>query len=250
MLFQIDTRWLHAPLLLAMFCRSASGQPQHLDPFPNATAGTFFSGVLSDGAVLQRAPRSARLFGVVIGATENTTVTVAVHGAGVSYEVDAEVEPTAMKVKAGGLYTRWKATLKPHEAGGNFTAAASCAKCGAAAGNTARLAGLQFGDVWFCSGQVDGTTCSLHAIRSRPPLLNCPCTGALQSNMELPMLHDHSRNNSFDAVMAGKYSHIRLMEMGKNKLRDGSSADGNDHVSLSCTRVLLLEATTDCLYTH
>ena len=62
------------------------------------------------------------------------------------------------------------------------------------------------------------------------------CAGALQSNMELPMLHDHSRNNSFDRVMAGKYTHIRLMEMGKNKLRDGSSADGNDHVSLACAR--------------
>jgi hypothetical protein len=48
--------------------------------------------------------------------------------------------------------------------------------------------------------------------------------------MELPMLHDHSRNSTYDAVMAGKYSHIRLMEMGKNKLRDGSGVDGNDHL--------------------
>ena len=62
---------------------------------------------------------------------------------------------------------------------------------------------------------------------------------ALQSNMELPMLHDHSRNNSFDAVMAGKYSHIRLMEMGKNKLRDGSSADGNDHVRFHLGYILI-----------
>ena len=161
MLSRSGTQWLQA-LVLATLCRSASAQPQHLDPFPNATAGTFFSGVFSDGAVLQRAPRSARLFGVVIGATEDTTVTVAVDGTGVSYEVLAEIELTAMKVKAGGLYARWKATLKPHEAGGNFTAAASCAKCGAAAGNTAKLADLQFGDVWFCSGQVCGPTCSLH----------------------------------------------------------------------------------------
>ena len=55
------------------FCALRSAQPEHLDPFPNATAGTFFSGVFSDGAVLQRAPRSARLFGVVIGATDDTT---------------------------------------------------------------------------------------------------------------------------------------------------------------------------------
>jgi hypothetical protein len=30
--------------------------------------------------------------------------------------------------------------------------------------------------------------------------------------------------------MAGKYASIRLMEMGKNKLRDGSGAEGNDHL--------------------
>ena len=40
--------------------------------------------------------------------------------------------------------------------------------------------------------------------------------------MELPLLHEHSRNSSYDAVLAGAYDHIRLFEMGKNKLRDGS----------------------------
>jgi hypothetical protein len=54
--------------------------------------------------------------------------------------------------------------------------------------------------------------------------------------MELPMLHDHSRNSTYDAVMAGKYSHIRLMEMGKNKLRDGSGVDGNDHLIVPPTQ--------------
>lgn len=44
------------------------------------------------------------------------------------------------------------------------------------------------------------------------------------------MLHDHSRNRTYDAVLAGKYDNIRLFEMGKNKLRDGSwAATGNDH---------------------
>ena len=142
-------------LLLAVTLLSRSGAAQdHLDPFPNATAGTFFSGVFSSGAVLQRAPRAARLFGVVIGATAESTVTVTVAGAGASYEVVAEVEVTTMKVKAGGLYARWVATLRPHEAGGNVTAAAACAACGTANGNSAKLVDLQFGDVWFCSGQV------------------------------------------------------------------------------------------------
>ena len=142
-------------LLLAVTLLSRSGAAQdHLDPFPNATAGTFFSGVFSSGAVLQRAPRAARLFGVVIGATAESTVTVTVAGAGASYEVVAEVEVTTMKVKAGGLYARWVATLRPHEAGGNVTAAAACAACGTANANSAKLVDLQFGDVWFCSGQV------------------------------------------------------------------------------------------------
>ena len=48
--------------------------------------------------------------------------------------------------------------------------------------------------------------------------------------MELPMLHDHSRNRTYDAVLAGRYGNIRMFEMGKNKLHDGSFAgSGNDH---------------------
>ena len=43
------------------------------------------------------------------------------------------------------------------------------------------------------------------------------------------MLHDHYRNTTMDGVIAGKYKTIRLLEMGKNKLRDDAdAATGHD----------------------
>ena len=70
------------PLTLLTLARRALAQPEQLPPFPNATSGAFFSGVFSDRAVLQRAPRSAVLYGVVIGATPSTTVTVTLQDGG------------------------------------------------------------------------------------------------------------------------------------------------------------------------
>ena len=137
-------------LLLLLLAPSAVAQ-DHLDPFPNATAGSFFSGVFSDGAVLQRGGKGSSLYGVVIGAVAGTTVTVKVSGSA-SYTIVATVDVTPMKVKSG-IYARWRAVLKPHAAGGDYTASVDCANCGTAAGHGATLANLTMGDVWFCSGQ-------------------------------------------------------------------------------------------------
>ena len=63
---------------------------------PQDVAGTFFSGVLSDHAVLQRAPAVAAVMGVVIGATPSTTVTVSVgsdKGDTYSVQVDSHTFP-------------------------------------------------------------------------------------------------------------------------------------------------------------
>jgi hypothetical protein len=46
----------------------------------------------------------------------------------------------------------WKVLLPPTEAGGSYTATASCAKC--ADTNATTIKNLAFGDVWVCSGQV------------------------------------------------------------------------------------------------
>jgi hypothetical protein len=87
--------------------------------------------------------------------------------------------------------------------GGNFSISADCTGCGSAAGNGSAIHGVMYGDIWVCSGQ---------------------------SNMELPLIHDHYRNGTMDAVIGGRYSSIRMLEMGKNKLTDGQdAATGHDH---------------------
>ena len=141
-----------------------------LPPFPNATAGTFFSGVFGDHTVLQREPAKAAVYGVIFGARSGTTVTVDVGSAGGAklYSVQASVVLTE-KQMPGGQYAKWKAFLKPATAGGNFTISASCASCT----NTtvSSISDVTFGDVWFCSG----TGCLASAVtivsQHRPPCL-------------------------------------------------------------------------------
>jgi hypothetical protein len=132
-----------------------------LAAFPNATAGTFFSGVFSDHCVLQREPAKAAVYGVIFGASTGTTVEVSVAsvagsaGAGEvvtgSYSVKGSVMLTD-KHPPGGRYARWKAYLQPAPAGGNYTITVSCASCK----NTskAKISDLTYGDVWFCSGRT------------------------------------------------------------------------------------------------
>jgi hypothetical protein len=198
-------KWLLLVVVTCGLSRHAVLQEQ-LPPFPNATAGTFFSGVFSDKMVLQRGPRPAVLFGAVVGASAGTTVSVKVscEGNGSSYTVDSNVEVTPIRVQAGGLYARWRAALRPVAAvGGSCTLAVDCTSCGVAAGHGTAISAVTWGDVWVCSGQ---------------------------SNMELPLIHDHYRNGTMDAVLRGKYSTIRMLEMGKNKLRDTDDAtSGHDH---------------------
>jgi hypothetical protein len=157
-------------LATTMVLGFVSAQEQ-LPPFPNATAGTFFSGVFSSGMVLQRGATPAVVYGVVIGATASTTVAVTASTAGSTsapYTVHATVEPTTIRVQAGGFYARWRAVLHPTEAiGGNLSISADCSACGSAAGHGSDIHEISYGDVWVCSGQ---------------------------SNMELPMIHDHYRN--------------------------------------------------------
>lgn len=59
-------------------------------------------------------------------------------------------------------------------------------------GSQQTLNGVLFGDVWFCGGQ---------------------------SNMELGLSHTLTRNQSFDAVRAGKYAHLRIFSMDHNPQR-------------------------------
>jgi hypothetical protein len=155
--------------------------------------------------VLQRDSNATAVYGVVVGAQAGTTVLVQVnHEDGPPYSVTADVQLTQQKTAPGGLYARWKATLHSHPAGGNYSVSATCDVCVAPL-NSSSISNVVFGDVVFCSGQ---------------------------SNMELPMNHDHSRNQTYDAVLAGRYSNIRLMEMGQNQVLDGQ-APNNDPWTIS-----------------
>jgi sialate O-acetylesterase len=111
--------------------------------------------------------------------TPGTAVTVSV-----TDDSTGLVELTAppVGVNAQG---EWKALLPPHAAGTGFTVTASTGKSGIV------LHRISFGDVWFCSGQ---------------------------SNMELPVYYTFTRNQSLDAVAAGKYDNIRLLHFDHNPL--------------------------------
>ena len=137
-----------------------------LPPFPNATAGTFFSGVFGDHVVLQREPAKAAIYGVIFGAEDGTTVTVDVGSASGAkiYSVPATVMLTDTQMP-GGRYAKWKAYLKPSAAGGNFTVAASCASCKNSSASS--ISDVTFGDVWFCSGKLALPGDSEHDQRAR-----------------------------------------------------------------------------------
>ena len=177
--------------------KSKYDAPSTLPKFP-PTPGTLFSGVFSDHVVLQRAPSKSAVYGVVFGAEAGTTVTVQVSevsggdGPGTVYSVPASVDTTRLASDPLG-YATWKAFLKPAEAGGNFTIAATCGEC-KFPNVTSALNDVTFGDVWFCSGQ---------------------------SNMWLPMNMDTSRNTTFDAVLSGKYNNIRMHSVPHNNQPDG-----------------------------
>ena len=123
------------------------------------------------------------------------------------FEGEASYTVAAVSIPAhpGTNYSYWKAALKPHPAGGNATlTASSTLRHAPSSTSSSTISRVTFGDLWLCSGQ---------------------------SNMELPMLHEHGRNTSYDNVMAGRYSHIRLFEMGKNKLQDDSA---QSHYVIGC----------------
>ena len=121
-----------------------------MSAFPNGTSGTFFSGVFSDHAVLQRGPSKSAVYGVVFGAqpaTEVDVVVASVSGSGDvtdSYTVKAVVMLTD-RTYPGGRYAQWKAFLKPAPAGGNFTITAGCSSCQNTTAKAA-IADVTFGD--------------------------------------------------------------------------------------------------------
>jgi hypothetical protein len=145
-----------------------------------ADAG-LFSGVFSDGAVLQRAPARAALFGVLAapsGSTAHVTLNISDSESGYSGSFGADVA-------ADGT---WKVLLSPRPAFGNYTVAAACDVGCTSPADTAvsALADLTFGDCFYTTGQ---------------------------SNMWLPLKNTFDRNASLAALLAGKYSTLRFFNL-------------------------------------
>ena len=142
-----------------------------------SAAAFSFSGVFSDGAVLQRATAAApntqaAVFGS--GAAPGSKVTIRLTGTGGgALPGEAVAEETEGTASADGS---WKVLLAPKPAGGDFTVSAT------SQGLTVALTSVTFGDVWLCAGQ---------------------------SNMELNMHFTFEKNDTYAAVGAGKYKNIR-----------------------------------------
>jgi hypothetical protein len=151
-----------------------------------------FSAGFSNDAILQRSDtKGAAIYGF---ANSTGPITVKVDGktkelATVSYTVQAETYAW----KGAGVYpdtsdppvhgtTVWKATLKPASAGGDYSITVT-----QSAAETATIARVSFGDVWFCSGQ---------------------------SNMALETFYTFSADALKAEIAGGKYKNLRHFMFG------------------------------------
>jgi sialate O-acetylesterase len=149
----------------------------------NASAGICFSRSLGSSMVLQQAPAKACVYGMLGAGGTGATVKISSNiSSTIAFAVDAEVRDGGL---AGGGH--WKACLAPQKSGGDFTITATCTGCPSTA--IATIEHVTFGDVWYCAGQ---------------------------SNMALPLLHTYSRNETRDAILAGKYANIRIHGLAGN----------------------------------
>eukprot|EP00039_Didymoeca_costata_P023336 m.6756 g.6756 ORF g.6756 m.6756 type:complete len:756 (+) comp3578_c0_seq2:14-2281(+) len=157
-----------------------------------------FGPVFGDNMVLQQSPAKSAVYGYLSSGGTAVKVSLVGNDGGILYTVNASMNTTTQPFgkdfgprpsAAGAPYNpwneplpMWKAFLNPTQAGGNYTIMVTCQGCQDA--TTISITNVTFGDVWYCSGQ---------------------------SNMWLPVSHTYSRNETVDAIKAGKYNNIRLM---------------------------------------
>eukprot|EP01051_Picozoa_sp_SAG22_P008348 SAG22_NODE_631_length_8376_cov_43.396037_5_plen_239_part_00 len=194
----------HLLLLLAALQVPVAADPRVIDPPPTpppfAGRGVHLASIFSDHAVLQRAPATAAVYGVVLDDAGATGVTVAVASDSGSYIVRAQHWEMV-----NTTYYRWKAQLRPTEAGtGAHTITATCVGCATTAAS-ATVHDVVWGDVWVCSGQ---------------------------SNMWLPMHFSLSRNQTYDAMLRGKLSNIRMNTIDMNEQLDHGSSEFDPYIGV------------------
>ena len=104
-----------------------------------------FAGGLSSGAVLQRAPAQAALYGSVPSGSANAVVTL----------IFGTVDGTSSKnyTSAVAADLTWKVLLDPQPAGGNYSARVLCTTGCSHPKRESTITDLTYGDVVFCAGQ-------------------------------------------------------------------------------------------------
>jgi hypothetical protein len=179
---------LLVPVVLALHVFNTS---QTLPPAVRPD-GVSFAGVFTNHTVLQRAPQTSAVYGVVVSSACNLTNTLHVSlslwkGRTSQWTLGAQHIDFI-----NCSYVRWKASLPPMPSGGSFELHASAPAIFAGTGSQ-MLTDITFGDVWFCSGQ---------------------------SNMWLPVHYTFTRNATFEAVRKGKYRNIRMFTAPRNAQPD------------------------------
>ena len=138
-------------LVLPYLCRQSGGRGTQLlqlqqGPLPPAAAAPLLSPVFSSSMVLQRAPRSSRLFGK---SAPGTTVSVVLD--------PAQGHPGATTHATTSADGSWVAALPPQQAsrGRSISISSSGGDGGdeLTGGASATLSDLAFGDVFLCAGQ-------------------------------------------------------------------------------------------------
>ena len=175
--------------LLLLLCAAAKVSSQVAPSLSCSSQGLCFASGLSTGAVLQRGPERAALYGSITGAP----------GALVSVRlasVDGAYAATFNATAAEDL--TWKVLLDARPMGGNYTARATCSH-GCTGRQAAAIEDLTFGEVILVLGQ---------------------------SNAWLPLWFTYERNDTLRAVLAGQYSNLRLWRGGLGKL-EGPTHSGN-----------------------
>lgn len=104
--------------------------------------GVCFASGLSTGAVLQRAPNRASLYGSALGAAGAALhVTLASSDGALSHTVNTTLSSDGT----------WRVLLPAMPAGGNFSATVNCPAC--LQRKKAAITDLTFGDVFYAGGQ-------------------------------------------------------------------------------------------------
>jgi hypothetical protein len=146
-----------------------------------------FASGIGSGAVLQRAPAAAVLYGSVkSGSPPGSDVTVTLNS------TDGSNQIFHGSVAVDGT---WRVQLSPQPTGGNLSATVACAACKGARKTT--IYDLTFGDVYYCSGQ---------------------------SNAWLPLWFTFARNATTEKVLNGSYANIRLWRGGLGQVSDPGSS--------------------------